>query len=197
MNVEQAMNVLMPSEAVQTLIVEVERLREQRKQLIEELPLFEPLSKETLDILDEADIKREEEMTVDQALGSVENAGCYNTLASTVLADEVKFLREFDRERASIIREKSEEIKQLRLRQSSDCGRIRFLREENAMLRKTPPALRAVSHDVWNGRLLEKDEEIKHLCDEAERKDKKIKQLRDGLYKVGDALCGVFHKCEI
>ncbi len=210
MNVDDALKISEGphSSEMGILAREVIRLREQREQLIEELPFFKPLSKETLDILDEADIKRKEEkegMTVDQALGSVENAGCYNTLASTVLADEVKRLREVwymkgeamdglmdeveqlresDRERASIIREKNEEIKQLRLKQSSDCAQIRFLREDNITFRKTPPGLRVVSCNVWNDRLLEKDKEIKRLREVIEEKAEKIKQLGNSFYEI-------------
>lgn len=56
--------------------------------------------------------KEKKEMTVDEALELAETAE--PNWSSNILANEVKRLREFDNERASIIREKNEEIRRLR-----------------------------------------------------------------------------------
>ncbi len=127
MNVNEALEYAKKSirgVASDVLATEVRRLREQREQLVGEIPFFKELSRKTLDIFDEVDLEKQEKeeekkMTVDVAISNVEDfIGA--TPQEKVLAAEVKSLRrvhielneEIDRLRG-VIRDWQENRKEL------------------------------------------------------------------------------------
>ncbi len=115
MNVEEAFELSergFGSALGKILATEVKRLREQRRLLCEEMSGYKVFSVDAKNIWEEVQ-KEEKKMTVDQAIRNIEQLGPYTSREVSTLIAEIKRLREFDNERASVIKEKNEEIKYL------------------------------------------------------------------------------------